>query len=278
MIVKAIIGKACIKDFYGEEPEYSYWYGCSQGGRQGFMLAQRYPEAFDGIAAYAPAIHWNMFLATLHWPYQVMLNLGEFPHDCEFDAIRAAAISACDNLDGVIDGVVTNVDECLANFDPFSLVGTDVKCGNSTSGKQVTEAAAIVVNETWHGPKTEGGDRYWYGFMPGADLTGNDPRSGGLWGPIMNECGEETCVGSPNPLSIPWFQDFLLKRPEADLSQLTHAEFDHLVHSGEYYDSLIGTDDPKLSEFRKRGGRMVTLHGLVSALRFWTCIRCERLC
>lgn len=267
---EAIIGKSLIKAFYGQGPEYSYFYGCSQGGRQGLMLAQRYPDAYDGIAAYAPAIHWNPTLASVHWPYQVMLNLGVFPDACEFDALRAAAVSFCDDMDGVTDGVITNVDECIASFDPFTLVGKPAQCGNSTIGGpvKITEAAAIVLNETWHGLKTEDGRRYWYGFMPGADLTGNDPRSLGLWGPIMNECSSNgTCVEIANPLSIPWFQDFLIKRPDTDLSQVTHAEFDRLVHSGNQYQSIIGTDDPDLSAFRKAGGKLTTIHGLVSALR-----------
>lgn len=263
---EAVIAKAVIKDFYGEGPVYSYWYGCSQGGRQGFMLAQRYPEAYDGIAAYAPAIHYNPTLASIHWPYQVMLNLGVFPDSCEFDSIRAAAISFCDELDGVADGIVTNVDECVAQFNPFSLVNTPTKCGNSTikgTGK-ITEAAAIVLNESWHGLRTEEGRRYWYGFNPAADLTGNDPKSGGLWGPIKNDCSNGTCTGVPNWLTSPWFRELVLKRPDADLSQFDHADFDRAVHIGGDYDSIVGTDDPNLSEFRKAGGKLVTAHGLVS--------------
>lgn len=231
------------------------------------MLAQRYPDAFDGIAAYAPAINWNNVLTNLNWGYQVMLNLGEVPHDCEFDAIRDAAVSFCDGLDGVVDGVIANVDECVAKFDPFALVGDAVPCGNRTAGNpiKITKAAAIVANETWHGLKTADGEQTWYGFMPGADLTGNDPRSGGLWGPILTDCEGEACVASPNPLVIPWLRDFILKRPDADLSQITHSELDRLVHVGDWYKSIIGTDDPDLSAFRKRGGKLVTLHGLVGS-------------
>lgn len=56
-----VIGKAVTESYYGKAPEYSYWNGCSTGGRQGMVMAQYYPEDYDGILAEAPAIQWNDF-------------------------------------------------------------------------------------------------------------------------------------------------------------------------------------------------------------------------
>jgi feruloyl esterase len=72
----ATLGKAIVKTYYGTEARYSYWNGCSTGGRQGYMLAQRFPEQYDGILATAPAIYWNELMMQLFWPQVVMNEHG----------------------------------------------------------------------------------------------------------------------------------------------------------------------------------------------------------
>lgn len=227
------------------------------------MLAQRYPTAYDGIAAGAPAIYWNELFASLQWPQQFMNMMGSYPHGCELDAISAAAFSACDGLDGVVDGVITDADACLANFDPFRLVGTGVNCSETDSQIQISAAAAAVCNATWRGVSTADGRQTWYGLSPGADLTGNKAANGQP-GLVATNCSSGTCVGSPSILGSQWLQLFVAKDPDFSFGNLTHREFDRIVHASEQeFRSIINTDDPDLSAFRNAGGKMVSFHGLV---------------
>ncbi|OIW22714.1 tannase-domain-containing protein [Coniochaeta ligniaria NRRL 30616] len=139
----AVIGKSITASYYGQPPKYSYFNGCSQGGRQGPMLAQRYPEAFDGIAAAAPAINWNQFFIKDMYPSFLMDSLGAYPLSCEFNAITAAAIEACDAADGVVDGIITDEEAC--DFDPMSLVGTVINCTNFGVERPISSAAATII-------------------------------------------------------------------------------------------------------------------------------------
>lgn len=75
----ATLGKAVTEKYYGKAPSYSYWNGCSTGGRQGHMMAQRYPDQYDGILAAAPAIYWSQLMLQLFWPQVVMNENGMCP-------------------------------------------------------------------------------------------------------------------------------------------------------------------------------------------------------
>ena len=253
----AFIGKSLAQSFYGQPPKYSYWSGCSQGGRQGLMLAQRYPTAFNGIAASAPAINIGQFLVANFWPQLIMNLLGQYPHSCELDALTAAAISACDGNDGVIDGLISDPDSC--RFDPYTLVGTKINCTHTGLQIQITEAAAIVANASWNGAQSSNGSFLWYGLNYDAALTGD-------LGISNTECyNNGTCVGIPLSISTEWIRLFVQKDPMFQFYNMTHQDFDHIFHASvQQFTSIIGTNDPDLSEFRNAGGKMLTYHGLVS--------------
>jgi hypothetical protein len=73
----ATLGKAVAEAYYGTKPTYSYWNGCSTGGRQGHMMAQRFPDQYNGILASASAMQWGQMLMQEYWPQAVMNDLSE---------------------------------------------------------------------------------------------------------------------------------------------------------------------------------------------------------
>jgi hypothetical protein len=229
------------------------------------MLAQRYPNAYDGIAAAAPAINWVEFFPNIQWPQQVMNEMNQYPFPCELDALTTAAIAVCDGLDGVEDNIIGEAVECLNHFNPFSMVGTTIHCDQTGSSIDISKAAAVVANAAWTGMVTENGKSTWFGVLPGSDLTGTSPTSYGI--PVIagTNCTSESCVGLPNILGLQWLQLFVAKDPNLDFTNLTRKQFDRLAHlSKSTYDSVIGSSDPDLSSFREAGGKLVTFHGVVS--------------
>ena len=211
---QAIIGKSLIKSFYGDPPKYLYFSGCSQGGRQGLMLAQRYPEAYDGIAASAPAVNWGEVLMAMYWP-QMLMNIHEiYPHGCELDEITAAGIRHCDGYDGVVDGIIADPGTC--NFDPFFVVGHEFDCSGKTMA--ISTGAAFIANATWAGPWSTKGKSLYPGPHIGSDLSGNGPMGQGLAETVCFENG--TCTGKPHELATSWISLFVAKDPAYDFSSM----------------------------------------------------------
>src|SRR5208283_341088 len=125
--------KSIMESFYGAGPKYSYWNGCSTGGKQGLTEAQRYPDDFDGIIAGAPAnymIHlhvWSVYVAqAVHKDIDSAL-----PAD-KLSLLHNAVLEACDATDGVKDGIIDDPRKC--HFDPAVLAckeGSGEACLNS---------------------------------------------------------------------------------------------------------------------------------------------------
>jgi hypothetical protein len=80
LVEAAVLGKMATETYYGLAPKYSYWNGCSTGGRQGHMMAQQHPELFDGIVGGAPAINWDKFIPSEYWSVFMAQLLGMLPN------------------------------------------------------------------------------------------------------------------------------------------------------------------------------------------------------
>ncbi|TGO31556.1 hypothetical protein BHYA_0531g00010 [Botrytis hyacinthi] len=129
----------------------SYWTSCSQGDHQSMMLAQRFPEAFDGIAASASAINWSGIFVGDLWARVIMNTMNIYPHMCEMQAITAAVITACDANDGLVNGIIADPDSC--GFDPTTLVGTTINCTEIGENFTISSGAAYLTQDMWDSPR-----------------------------------------------------------------------------------------------------------------------------
>lgn len=250
----AVVGKALVEAYYGEPAARSYFYGASTGGRQGHMLAQRYPGDFDGVAANMPAMNWARFLWSNLWPAFVMDQIGFYPRPCEMDAITLAALAACDPLDGIEDGIISRMDLC--EFDARDLVGKEFDCGGTPS--KFSEGAATIAMAAWGGPRSSTGEFQWYGFSRSANLT-----VPGV-GCAATQCDEngKNCQPVRFPISESWARYWVKKDPEFSMAGISHDVWDELIRASiNEYTSVIGTEDPDLTGLRKSGAKLITWHG-----------------
>lgn len=236
----AVIGKDATAKFYQRAASYSYFTGCSTGGRQGYAEAQQHPTDFDGILANAPAIDWNRFEIATLWSQAVFNEEKVAPTKCELDAFNTAAIAACDTLDRVKDGVIDNPRDCT--FDARRLIGHKVLC----DGQELTisRALAVAVNKLWAGPTTPWGTKLWYGQNKGSIF--------------------DYIAAAGMPFKVPelWAQYFVTKNPSFDATKLTYRSFEQLFNSAtRQYDAVIADNNPNLSKFARAGGKLLTWHG-----------------
>lgn len=252
------LGKQVTEAYYGRNISYSYWSGCSTGGRQGMMMAQRYPEAYDGIMANAPAVYWDELLPALYWPQFVMNQIGYHPEKCETDAITAYAIELCDALDGLKDGIISLPGQC--HFSASSVEGRTYTCQGQE--RHISSKAAQVMDLTYRGPRYEDGRFQWYGLFPGSDFSA-------LGNVTCSENGI-TCVGNPFQPPVDWLRVFVLRDPNYNLTNVDHTQWDRIFKvSSQQFSGIIDTSDADLSTFRSQGRKMITWHGLADQAVFF---------
>jgi hypothetical protein len=268
----SIIGKSVVKSVYGQPAKYSYFNGCSQGGRQGYMIAQEYPKAFDGIVASAAALNWASLAVGGFWAQMLMHEIG-FVHPCELSTLTAAAIKKCDPEDGVTDGLISDPDSC--RFDSFALVNTTATCWESGSRK-ISKEAAFLAHTGWTGLKTAKGF-----FKPLNNGTTHEAAlvtvGVGALGPVLEYLNltmgladticttDGRCSGKPLEQANDWIKYFILKDPTYDTAKIRHTDFDNIYDTSvREYNSIMGTNSTDLSAFREAGGKLLSFHGLVS--------------
>jgi feruloyl esterase len=232
-----VAAKAVIAAFYGEKAKLSYWVGCSAGGRQGLMEAQRFPHDFDGIIAGAPASDWTGRAASALSVHQA---LHKDPASCippeKYRLIHEAVLRACDAWDGTTDGLLADPEHC--SFDPLTLTCRDGQAPESC----LTLAQIAAAHNIYATPKNVKTGREVPRLMPGSELgwaTWGGPQAFGI--------GVEhfRYVVFKDPAWDPLTLDFLKDLPKAE-------QIDH---------STINALDPDLSRFFKHHGKLIQYHG-----------------
>lgn len=242
--------KTLIEAFYGRQPAYSYFSGCSDGGREALVEAQRYPDDFDGIVAGAPAMNFQVQNSLLHG-WQAQVNKGPDGRAVllanRLPLLHAAVLAQCDTLDGHQDGLLSDPRVC--SFDPAS-----IQCAEGQSTAQcLTPAEVNTVRRLYAGPRdAETGERLAVGGpQPGSEL--------GWAGVFVPETADGRIFSETIALDALRYLVFEQADPTFQLSELafTAATFDRLRPRHPLFDST----NPDLSAFARKGGKLILWHG-----------------
>ncbi len=249
----AVVAKTIIKDFYGSAPSYSYYDGCSQGGHEALLEAQRYPQDFNGIIAGAPAMitqelntFYQPWLANVDWTPsgQPILTAGQLP------LLHNAVLAACDANDGLDDGQIDDPRNC--DFNPATL-----QCAGAAGPACLTAAQVAVVEKIYSGPVDPQGQRLY----PGGEPFGSELAWAGWMIPAPGQTFAATIAAAIGGQWLKWmaFDGVLPGSQTSDLQHavFTQAEFDKVKRLAGLYDA----DDPDLSGFRADGGKLIIWHG-----------------
>ena len=241
-------GKALTEAFYDRAPEYSYFVGCSKGGQQGLMEAQRYPDDFDGIIAGNPANDWTAFYAGAHLWYSLatLRNSASYIPHTKLPALAEAVVAACDGLDGLKDGVLDDPRVC--NFEPAMLTCTD----GQDDDKCLTTAQVKAVEDIWAGGKRPNGEVVFPGLVPGGE---NGP--GGGWGTWVT--GRQP-FGSLHWLAAEGFFKYVVFE-DPDWNFRSFDFDDDLDFALEKVGNKLDSNDPNLDRFQDAGAKLIVYHG-----------------
>jgi feruloyl esterase len=258
----AVNAKAIIQAYYGRAPRHSYWTGCSDGGREGLMEAQRYPEDYDAIEAVAPVNFWTHLYAARVWDVQATTNdPASYIPNTKLPMITAAALAACDALDGVKDGVIDDPRQC--HFDPAVLLCKGADASTCLTAPQIEAVKKIYAGPT--NPRT--GEKILPGLEPGSESS--DPSratyNGLSWAMVAGGiCANQPCTsptqpGFAAPEGSDFFKYFIYDDPNWDFHRLN---FDSDVAlADQKMAAIINSTSPDLSAFRARGGKLIIPHG-----------------
>jgi feruloyl esterase len=260
------VAKAVVQAYYAKAAQRSYFAGCSDGGREALMEAQRYPADYDGILAGAPAHNWTPLLATAVWDTQALtMDPASFIPPAKIATISAAVQAACDEADGVKDGILNDPRQC--KFDPAT-----IQCKAEDNDKCLTAAQVATLKKIYAGPHDAQGHAVFPGYPPGAE-TGEGGWAMWIIGPVPLK-SLMAFIG----LGI--YSRMVYEKPDWDYKTFT-------IEAGvraaeEKTASAIDAVNADLGPFKARGGKLILYHGwndpaitALSTIQYYVSVRAK---
>ncbi|HEY6350146.1 MAG TPA: tannase/feruloyl esterase family alpha/beta hydrolase [Candidatus Angelobacter sp.] len=241
MTVKA---KAILHAYYGKAQQYSYFSSCSNGGRQGLMEAQRFPEDYDGIIAGAPANFFTHLLVANVWNMQALQNSSaSYIPPSRISAINDAVLAACDAQDGVNDGIVNDPSAC--HFDPAILL-----C-KSADSNCLTAPQVAALKKIYAGPKSSKGEQVYPGLVPGGE------KGFGGWAAWITGSAPGKSLNAA--FATNFFSNMVFDKSAWDFKTFNF-DADVKITDDKQAANLNATN-ADLKNFKSRGGKLIIYHG-----------------
>src|SRR6218665_359553 len=237
------VARAVIREHYGRDATRTWFEGCSNGGREGLIAAQRWPKDFDGIIAHAPGYNFVELMLTFNHHAQRLAQPGAMPSSAQLASLGRAVLAACDAKDGLADGVISNPTACP--FDPAVLQCQGTVGDDCLTPAQVASARALA------SPHVLDGKTLGLGWPVG---DAEDPGGWAAWRPEDGKI--ESTAGLR--FSRDMIRYFITQDPAYDALAFNpsewHARIDALT-------ARISAHDTNLSRFRAHGGKLILRHG-----------------
>jgi hypothetical protein len=240
------VAKELVHAYYGKAAQHSYFVGCSDGGREALMEAQRYPADYDGILAGAPANYWTALLSTAAVDTQALtVDPASYIPPAKIPAIASAVLAACDAVDGVRDGILNDPRQC--HFDPATM---HCKAG-ADNDKCLTAPQVVALKKLYSGATDPHGHNVFPGYLPGAE---DGPGGWALW--ITGPAPTRSLMAF---FGLGFFSNMVYEDPTWDYK--TFALEPALKLADGKTANALNAIDPDLKPFKLRGGKLILYHG-----------------
>jgi len=251
--------KDITKEYYGKSVSHAYWNSCSNGGRQGLIEAQRFPDDFDGIVANAPWVDQTGFTIGAMWNQKALTAAPVTP--AKLALVADKVMAKCDMIDGLKDGLIDDPRKC--SFDPARDV--PACAAGMDSADCLTAAQAAAIAKVYSGPVSNG-HPFFTGYMPGSEAVIPGPNGGGASG-WMNLIVAAQPSAKPADFNLAegTMRFLVLRPPQANYDYNTF-DFDRDIHLLDDWSKEADAKNTDLAKFRKRGGKLIVTYGWADSI------------